>query len=491
VTEENGTKESGTKELALNPGLSLMELGKTLVASGYFKDAEKTSQAIVKVLAGRELGIPAISAMTGIYVIQGRVTFSANLMAAQVRNSKRYDYNILHLGDDYAEIEFVNGERVLGTSKFTIEDAKRAGTKNMDKFPRNMLFARAMSNGVKWFCPDLFGAPVYTPEELGANVDVDGNVLSLPKESNGHVVEGRTSSNATTQLTDGDTYTVDQIGPDFDATQPATVVETVDQGTGEIKAAPATKKAESKKPEAKPGEVVISPEYVKGVLEYRKENDVEMVRLGGNVWKVAEKVAGTGMGDKQVEQLLGLFIDTKTGKPNQFEAGNHLKKRFKGKMSWRSLTWEEVAAVISWKAHGIPDPRWYPEEAAAEAAKTKTATSQIATSTVEQVPFTPAPSTQVSPLRGYYGIPADLNEAGISSKEVEAFVESMAKLPDPYVLKVLLDNGMKANTPANFEQFSNMAQLLSEGLPVDGDDFKTMVDYILANYGPNAASAEK
>jgi hypothetical protein len=43
-----------------------------------------------------------------------------------------------------------------------------------------MLFARAMSNGVKWFCPDVFnGNAVYVPEELGANVDADGNVIDV------------------------------------------------------------------------------------------------------------------------------------------------------------------------------------------------------------------------------------------------------------------------------------------------------------------------
>jgi len=40
----------------------------------------------------------------------------------------------------------------------------------MDKFPKNMLFARAMSNGIKWFTPDVFAGPVYTPEELGSAV---------------------------------------------------------------------------------------------------------------------------------------------------------------------------------------------------------------------------------------------------------------------------------------------------------------------------------
>jgi hypothetical protein len=47
-----------------------------------------------------------------------------------------------------------------------MEDAKKAGTKNLDKFPKNMLFARAISNGVKWYTPDVFSGPVYVPEEM-------------------------------------------------------------------------------------------------------------------------------------------------------------------------------------------------------------------------------------------------------------------------------------------------------------------------------------
>ncbi|KAF5276407.1 hypothetical protein FQR65_LT16339 [Abscondita terminalis] len=34
-----------------------------------------------------------------------------------------------------------------------------------------MLFARAISNGVKWYCPDVFSGPVYTPEELSMTID--------------------------------------------------------------------------------------------------------------------------------------------------------------------------------------------------------------------------------------------------------------------------------------------------------------------------------
>jgi len=62
-----------------------------------------------------------------------------------------------------------------------MEDAGNAGLiarDNWKKYPRNMLFSRAMSNGAKWHCPDVgAGAPIYTPDELGADVDDEGAVI--------------------------------------------------------------------------------------------------------------------------------------------------------------------------------------------------------------------------------------------------------------------------------------------------------------------------
>jgi len=38
-----------------------------------------------------------------------------------------------------------------------------------------------MSNGARWYTPDIFGGPVYTPEELGAVVDGEtGEVIDAP-----------------------------------------------------------------------------------------------------------------------------------------------------------------------------------------------------------------------------------------------------------------------------------------------------------------------
>jgi hypothetical protein len=44
----------------------------------------------------------------------------------------------------------------------------------MAKFPRNMLFARAMSNGVKWYCPDVTsGVTVYSEGEISGVNTID------------------------------------------------------------------------------------------------------------------------------------------------------------------------------------------------------------------------------------------------------------------------------------------------------------------------------
>jgi hypothetical protein len=119
--------------------------------------------------------------MTNIYIIQGRPSLGANLMASAVKRHPQYDYRVRKMNDAACEIEYFqrNGEKwdSLGISAFTLDDARKAGTKNLDKFPRNMLFARAMSNGVRWYCPDVFGTAVYTPEEMGAETSEDGAII--------------------------------------------------------------------------------------------------------------------------------------------------------------------------------------------------------------------------------------------------------------------------------------------------------------------------
>ena len=55
----------------------------------------------------------------------------------------------------------------VGKSSFNFKDAAKAGLANKDvwkNYPRNMMFARALSNGSKWYCPNVFSG--YTREEI-------------------------------------------------------------------------------------------------------------------------------------------------------------------------------------------------------------------------------------------------------------------------------------------------------------------------------------
>lgn len=159
---------------------------RAMANSGFFQDSKQAAQAVVKILAGQELGFGPFASMTGVHIIQNKPTLAANLMAAAVKRTGKYNYRVIEHTDTVCELEFYEDGKPVGKSRFTMEDAKRAGlTSNQtwQKYPRNMLFSRALSNGQKWFAPDVFnGATVYTPEELGAEVNEEGNVISVTPE---------------------------------------------------------------------------------------------------------------------------------------------------------------------------------------------------------------------------------------------------------------------------------------------------------------------
>ena len=186
-----------------------MQVARMLVKSGAFGDVREVAQALAKIQAGREFGFTPVQSLAGIHFIQGRLSMGANLIASAIKRSRHragrngYDYRVVELSDAGCKLEFfelmstvrtvkrANGdveetpttERVsLGLSTFNASDAKRQATKNLDKFPRNMLFARSLTNGARWYTPDVFGGAVYTPDELGAQVDEIGRVRVRSRE---------------------------------------------------------------------------------------------------------------------------------------------------------------------------------------------------------------------------------------------------------------------------------------------------------------------
>ena len=161
-------------------------------ASGYFGDVKSQAQAMVKVLAGAEIGLPPFASMTGIHVVNGKPVIGSNLIATLVKNDPRYDYRVKQADDTACVIQWYEGGKLVGESSFTRQEAAAGNVdKSWDKdksawkekatwkaFPSDMLFARAISRGARRYAPGIFGgAPIYTPDEMGVDTDEDGHIV--------------------------------------------------------------------------------------------------------------------------------------------------------------------------------------------------------------------------------------------------------------------------------------------------------------------------
>src|SRR5512138_3010817 len=82
---------------------------KAMSASGFFTDAKQASQAVVKILAGQELGFGPFASMTGVAIIQGKPAVGANLMAAALKRTGKYNYRVTKNTDVECEIAFFEG----------------------------------------------------------------------------------------------------------------------------------------------------------------------------------------------------------------------------------------------------------------------------------------------------------------------------------------------------------------------------------------------
>jgi hypothetical protein len=158
------------------------QLGAVFRKSGYFRDVKDEAQAIVKILYGQELGLSPVVSMMGLHIVEGKPELSANLLASKVKTSGRYDYRVKVQSDTECTITFFQDGEASGESTFTIEDAKKAGIyrNTWTKYPKAMLFARALSQGVRSHCPDVgMGVPLYVAGEISG----DGDDRPAPEEA--------------------------------------------------------------------------------------------------------------------------------------------------------------------------------------------------------------------------------------------------------------------------------------------------------------------
>lgn len=133
------------------------------------------------------LGIGRIHVLTSIAVINGRPSPSADLMAAMVRT---HGHKLRVWGDDqeaHAELIRSDDPDFTFTAVWDIAKAQKAklwGNKGpWSQYPAAMLRARAISEVVRMGAQDVMAGGIYTPEELGAVVNAEGEVLDVPRQS--------------------------------------------------------------------------------------------------------------------------------------------------------------------------------------------------------------------------------------------------------------------------------------------------------------------
>jgi len=201
---------------------TMSQMSAVLADSGLMPDSLKGNRAAILtiMLKGRELGLPAMTAINGINVIKGKPTVTAETMAALIYRDHGDDsLQWLEATDERATVSY---RRRTATQRqeysFSIKDAERAGypstNPNWKKIPGNMLRARCISNVARMAFPDSIGG-MYSEEEMEDMQAQDGATPTVVDVT----PSGRTINTATGEVIDDPTMTgvYDHLWRDFNA----------------------------------------------------------------------------------------------------------------------------------------------------------------------------------------------------------------------------------------------------------------------------------
>lgn len=156
----------------------MLQMADVLVAGGMLPRSIRTPGAAVAImLKAHELGIPPMQGFAHIHVIEGKPTLSAELMHALIlRAFPRLRFRYERNDADGCVIEVARPGGELMTFGFTMTDARNAGVAGKQvwkQYARAMCRSRAISEMARALFPDVLMGCSYTPEELGAAVDVN------------------------------------------------------------------------------------------------------------------------------------------------------------------------------------------------------------------------------------------------------------------------------------------------------------------------------
>jgi hypothetical protein len=133
---------------------------------------------LLAVAYAESVGIPTMAAITGLHIMNGKPTASAGLVSSVVRRAG-HKLRVRATATE-ATVQIIRCDDPDFTYEvtWTIQDARDAGLAGSDtwkKYPRAMLISRAITQCAREGRSEALNGVQYTPEELGARVDLDEN----------------------------------------------------------------------------------------------------------------------------------------------------------------------------------------------------------------------------------------------------------------------------------------------------------------------------
>lgn len=128
------------------------------IKSGYLPSNIYTEDQVLTIVrAGEELGLPFMSSLRAIHLIEGKIALEATAMRALVfRKIPGARIDFIECSAERCLVEMQRPGGKTNVFAFTIEDARRAGLlgKKNWKYPVSMLIARASTIGIRAIFPD-------------------------------------------------------------------------------------------------------------------------------------------------------------------------------------------------------------------------------------------------------------------------------------------------------------------------------------------------
>jgi len=170
ATVVNGPVVPYEKQLDPRTMGEAITLAKDMFTARNFAGAASPQTALATIMMGREMGIPAMTSLRTINVIEGRHSMSAQLIVGLVLKSGLVEYvEPVEISDKAVTYAAKRVGRPEVRLTHTIEMAATAGllkTKsNWERIPTDMLVSRCSVRICRIVAPDVC-ANVYTPEEL-------------------------------------------------------------------------------------------------------------------------------------------------------------------------------------------------------------------------------------------------------------------------------------------------------------------------------------